>query len=105
MQRQIQILGMVWYKPEHFDRLMGMFEDRDKLHGTYAQWLAAAEHGYRLYSSQGTRVVRVCIDPDQFAEWCKAKGANLDSTARNAFVNEVAYRLATGADPGAECIG
>jgi hypothetical protein len=44
---QVQIIGMSWYRPETFARLRAMFEDGNKLHRTYEEWLtdAAASAG------------------------------------------------------------
>ena len=42
---QIQAAGMAWYKRENYTRLLQIFEDSDKLHDTYDEWLVAAEQG------------------------------------------------------------
>lgn len=81
------IVGMAWYKPENFDRLRAMFEDGQKLPRTYPEWLAQAESGRKVLESAGKRVIRVDIDPDQFPEWCRLNGHNLNARARIAYAN------------------
>lgn len=92
----VSIVGMVWYKPENFDRLMALFEDGQKLHRTYEHWLRDAERGRDHFQNLGMRVICVDIDPDEFPKWCSANGMKLNAAARNRFANEVAARLATG---------
>lgn len=94
---QTKIAGMAWYKPENFARLRAMFEDGDKLHRSYPEWLAAAETGSKQLEKSGVRVVHVDIDPDHFPEWCKAQGQKLDAAARQVYASAVAYKVATGA--------
>ena len=92
---QVQIIGMAWYRPETFDRLRAMFEDGHKLHRTYDEWFAAAETGRKSLEVKGHRVVRVDIDPDEFPKWCNAKGMKINSAAREAFCNLIAYQIFT----------
>jgi hypothetical protein len=91
---------MAWYKAENFNRLRAMFEDGNKLHRTYKEWLVAAETGRNRFESQGVRVICVDIDPDQFPEWCKANRMKLNAEARNKYSSLIAYKVATGPQEG-----
>lgn len=93
---QIKIVGMAWYRPDNYLRLRAMFEDGDKLHRTYSEWLAAAEAGQERFEAQVIRVFRVDIDLNDFPKWCVTKGLNLNAASRMQCANVVAYRLATG---------
>ena len=97
---QIETIGIAWYRAENFDRLRVMFEDGHKLHGTYKEWLLAAEKNRKLLERQGIRVVCVDIDPDQFTEWCKTNGKNLNAAARTEFSALMAHKVATGGQDG-----
>lgn len=90
---QVQIVGMAWFKRENYERLLSIFEDSDKLHGTYDEWLAAAENGRKFLEAKGWRVVCVDTDPDDFSKWCIAHGKNFDADARQSFANEMAFQL------------
>lgn len=93
---QVEIVGMAWYRPETFTRLRAMFEDGDKLHRTYPEWLAAADSNRKTFEARGIRVVCVDIDPDQFPKWCKAQGLALNAEARTRFAAGVADKAAVG---------
>lgn len=56
----VQVVGIAWYKKEHFQELRRIFEDGDKLHRTHHEWLAAAEKLRKRLEAQGTRVVQ-CV--------------------------------------------
>ena len=97
---QVKVAGMVWYKPENFSRLIAMFEDGKKLHGSYKEWLRDAERGRKKLEADGVRVVCVDIDPNQFPEWCRANGMKLNAEARNKFASLMAYKVVTGVQDG-----
>lgn len=92
-------MGMGWYRnEEEFNRLIAIYEDADQLHRTYAEWLAAAETGIKTLErgNPGVRIVKVIIDPDEFPKWCAANGHKLNSKARIAYGNLMAYRSVSG---------
>ena len=89
---QIQVIGMAWYKRENYTRNKSMFEDGNKLHDTYDEWLKAAEIGRKSLESKGAKVVCVDIDPDEFSAWCKKSGMKLNAEARTSYTNEAAYK-------------
>ncbi len=91
-----KVVGMCWYKPEHFLLMRAMFEDGDGLHKTYEEWLSAAELGRKHLESGGVKVVCVDLDPDAFPKWCRDKGMKLNAQARTAYANWMAYQAATG---------
>lgn len=99
MTTQVQVVGMAWFKPENFTRLRAMFKDGHKLHRTYDEWLRAAEAGRKAQEVKGLRVVCVDIDPDDFPNWCAAKGMDLDANARMRYASEIAYKVLTGVQP------
>ena len=81
-------LGMGWYRPEDWERLLRVVTDRDKLHDSYAEWLASAEQGERDLLARGQPVRRVMVDPDELAGWCLVRGRAPDAAARAEFVTD-----------------
>jgi hypothetical protein len=91
--QQIAVLAMVWYREEDYDRLKAMFEDGDKLPGTFLRWQDMAEQGRKKLTREGKTVIKTYINPDTFPEWCAANGQRIDAHGRNAFANAEAYRI------------
>lgn len=86
----IQHVGMVWYRLEDYDAILGIMSDREKLPRTFSEWRMKAETGEKKLRRDGKVVVRAFIDPKSFPEWCRARGLNIDSQARNQFAATVA---------------
>src|SRR5262245_21453557 len=84
----VAVLGMVWYRRADYGPLRTSFVDSDKLPRTYDEWLAKAETGRRVLRAKGNVVVRVVLDPDEFATWCDAKKLPRDEKARGEFAGE-----------------
>ena len=89
---QIKVIGLPWYRRENWVRLKALFTDGEKLHRTYDEWLAAAEQGCQAVELDGHRAIRIDIDPDTFAQWCKAKGFQPDAEARRKFATLMAVQ-------------
>jgi hypothetical protein len=93
---EVRIVGIPWYDADDFDELRKLFDDRDVLHGTHREWLAAATGLERQLMAQGYRVVRGKIKPKEFDEWCAAKGLKRDAEARNEFASLIAAKVHLG---------
>ena len=91
----IAACGIAWYRPETYDQCLAIFDDAEKLHDTYAEWLEAAERTEKQVSAQGMKVVRVDIDPVEFPEWCAAEEfKTIDQHARTHYGNIMAEKAA-----------
>lgn len=82
--------AMVWYKEEHYQELLSLFDDAELLPQTYADWLARAEEKKTEVEAAGDQVLKVFIDPETFPEWCEKKNLQKDANARAELALEVA---------------
>ena len=82
--------AMVWYKKEHYNELLGLFDDADLLPLTYEDWLTRAEEKKAEVEGAGDQVIKVYIDPLTFPEWCAERGLRKDADARSQLAIEVA---------------
>lgn len=88
----VQVVGIGWYRREHYAALKKIFVDGHKLPGTYDEWLKQAERLAAHLTGEGKTVVKAYIDPEHFPAWCKAKGLDIDAKARMEWGNETAIR-------------
>ena len=77
----VQIIGMVWYKPEEYDACLAIMSDRTKLHPNYHLWRMDAETGEKRLRREGKTVIRAFIDPKEFPAWCRERGLDIDASA------------------------
>lgn len=87
---QPMVQAMVWYKEEHYETLLGIFDDANLLPPTYEDWLARAEEKKAEAEGVGDQVLKVFIDPDTFPEWCEKKNLPKDANSRSQLAIEVA---------------
>ena len=88
--RQAAIQAMVWYKEEHYEQLLSMFDDAEQLPLTYQDWFVRAEGKKAEVEAAGDQVIKVFIDPETFPEWCEKKNLPKDANARSQLAIEVA---------------
>jgi hypothetical protein len=65
-----------------------MMADAHVLAPDFDIWHMAAENNEQVARQAGLTVVRVRIEPERFAEWCRAHELAPDSRARMRFVQE-----------------
>ncbi len=81
-------MGVAWYRPEQWERLLQIVEDRDNLEETHAAWKAAAEESIRQLSRPGVLLRKVDIDVEALLRWCLAHNRPVDGSARSAYAME-----------------
>ena len=87
---QPMLQAMVWYKEEHYSRLLDLFDDAELLPKTYGDWLVRAEEKKAEVEAAGDQVMKVFIDPETFPEWCAEKNMPKDANSRAELALEVA---------------
>jgi len=84
------IQALVWYREEHYQQLLAIFDDADLLPPTYHQWQTRAEEKKAEIETAGDQVIKVFIDPETFPKWCEEKNLAKDANARSQLALEVA---------------
>jgi hypothetical protein len=79
-------LGIVWYKPEQWERLKEISEDRDDIEDTFDEWQVNAEKGIKLLRGQGIMPEKVLIDVETFLAWCSKKDLPPNGGSRSEYV-------------------
>jgi len=78
-------LSVGWYKPEDWDRLRDISEDRDELEDTFEEWESYALKALQEIESTGQILEKVMIDPEQLLRWCNSKGVAVNGSSRAEF--------------------
>jgi len=82
------VLGVAWYRPEQWDRLLALSEDRDELEKTHGEWLKGALRAMGQLEAQGIIAESVSVDVDELAAWCAARNTSINAESRSAFAAE-----------------
>lgn len=79
-------VGVAWYRPEQWARLLEVSSDRADLEDTHEEWVSGAKQTLRNLLLEGINAVRVDVDVEELVEWSKQRGLNIDGSARAAYV-------------------
>lgn len=82
----VHSIGVAWYKPEQWDLLKAVSEDRDELENTYTEWLEYAEKALREFRLKGIYLDKVEVDVEELSVWCKEKKVPVNGDSRVDFV-------------------
>jgi hypothetical protein len=89
-------IGLAWYSREAWERLRAIADDREQLDESFEEWERGALQAIRELASVGRQVLKVPIDVEAYAMWCRERGCRLDSASRAEYVTE---RLHTQQSP------
>jgi hypothetical protein len=64
------IVGFSWYRPEQWERLVEISEDKHNLEDTYSEWIANATKVFDTPKSAGANPIRIEVDTEELLEWC-----------------------------------
>jgi hypothetical protein len=82
-------LGIAWFRPAQWSRLLEISEDREDLEETFAEWESLAEEKLRDLRAQDLDAEKVTIDVEELLVWCKSRGLSVNATARSQYVAEL----------------
>jgi hypothetical protein len=84
------IIGIAWYKDKSsYRKALSVFTDTINLPPTYEDWQNVVRKELEQIKNAGNIALRVDIEPETFADWCRSKSYLPDSHGRIAFVNSV----------------
>ena len=86
-------IGFAWYRPEDWQRLLDISDDRDKMENTYEEWLDQAEESFRKARDAGIDVIKIYINLDELTAWCAENNLEINSYSRSNFVTHKLQQL------------
>ena len=78
--------SIAWYKPEQWERLIEVSEDRNDLEKTYNEWEAQAEEKLKALRSEGIITKKVLVDVEALLAWCNERGVKVSGSSRSEYV-------------------
>ena len=73
-----------------------VMEDGATFHDKYADFVQRVQQAEAQLRGQGKATIRVNIEPDTFAQWCRDHGRKVNSESRSAYAAIVAAQNDTG---------
>jgi hypothetical protein len=87
-EQQPGIVGVGWYRPEQWQRLLEISSDRDGLEDTHEEWLGNATRVFNRLKREGVPVVKMDIDVEDMVTWCSKNGLVVNGDSRAKYVME-----------------
>lgn len=78
-------VGVAWYKPDQWQKLLAVSVDRDKLEETYDEWMLEAERVIKELRRQGLYIVKVDVNIEELVAWCQKKKIPVNGEARSMY--------------------
>ena len=75
----------MWFEKLDYDNILAISEDADDMPDTFDRWLVLAEDAFEQCNARGMDVIRVIVNSDALAEYCRTKGLKINRSARLTF--------------------
>jgi hypothetical protein len=82
------IVGIGWYRPDQWQRLLEISSDRDRLEDTHEEWLGNASRVFDFLKRKGLPVVKMAVDVEDLLAWCAKQGLAVNLESRAKYVTE-----------------
>lgn len=79
------VVGVAWYRPEQWARLVEICSDAGGLDDSYEHWLRNATARFEDLTAAGWTLKRVEVDVEGLLAWCVVQGRHVDAQARSAY--------------------
>lgn len=86
MPNEYSPVGIAWYRPEQWERLLEVSVDRSRLEDTHEEWETGAKETLRNLLVNGANAIRVDVDVENLVQWCKKNGRAVDGSGRAFYV-------------------
>ena len=93
--RKRTVIGVAWYRPEQWRRLVEISVDREVIEGSYEEWLGIACTRSAELAAAGYRLERVDVDVEKLLAWCLAQGRPVDGPARSEYAAKLTREART----------
>ena len=80
------IMGVSWYRPEQWERLREISEDKETFAIPYDALLAESEKKIQDLEAQGMRPIKVEVDVEALLTWCTTQGLPVTPETRTKFM-------------------
>ena len=80
------VMGVSWYRPEQWDRLRELSEDKEHFEMTYEESLVDSGNEIKQLEAQGIRPVKVEVDVEEMLTWCSTQGFSVIPETRTKFM-------------------
>src|SRR5215831_5285816 len=84
--RKTLIMGVSWYRPEQWERLREISEDKATFDPSYEESLVTWEKKIQDLEAQGIRPIKVEVDVEALLIWCTAQGLAVTPETRTKFM-------------------
>ena len=83
---QTLLIGVSWYRPEQWERLREISEDKETFAIPYEASLVESEKKIQDLEAQGIRPIKVEVDVEALLTWCTTQGLAVTPETRTKFM-------------------
>jgi len=80
------LMGVSWYRPEQWERLREIAEDKETFAISYEASLVDSEKKIQQLEAQGYRPIKVEVDVEALLTWCTTQGLPVTPETRTKFM-------------------
>lgn len=88
-----QEAGLCWIKPEQWQRLLEVAEDKASLESSWKEWEAKSLEMIEVFATRNIFIQKIEIDVEELINWCQNKDKPINSSTRAEYITELMLEL------------
>ncbi|SFX33749.1 hypothetical protein [Marinospirillum alkaliphilum] len=81
-----QQAGLCWIRPEQWQRLLEVAEDRDRLEKSWEEWQAKSLEMIEVFATRNILIQKVEVDVEALIDWCHQREKTVNASTRAEYV-------------------
>lgn len=82
-----------WFRSEHYEQFLELFEKTSNLPPTYELWLEQTEKTVESFRKNHVISHKIEVTPEEFRAWCQVRGVKMNNEACRTFTRECMVRM------------
>ena len=88
----MQVIAIPFFTEAQWSAARAVMEDGHTFHNRYADFVQRVTSKERELRAKGQATVRINIEPEVFASWCRSQGRKIDSENRGIYAAFIAAK-------------
>lgn len=81
-----QKAGLCWIRPDQWQQLLDVAEDRDRLEASWEEWQAKSLEMIEVFATRNILIEKVDVDVEVLVDWCRQREKPVNASTRAEYV-------------------
>lgn len=86
LKSSTQKAGLCWIRPDQWQQLLDVAEDRDRLESSWEEWQEKSLEMIEVFATRNILIEKVDVDVNVLVDWCHQRDKPVNASTRAEYV-------------------